>query len=360
MKSKVKFPLIIYASWYLIILLFQIFLEPFYILTNESLSLYQRLYWSWVNYWDSAHYASIAAFGYKFPQQAFFPFLPLLIKIFSFVTGSTFLSSFILSIIFGLTTFILFYLLAAKLIGKQLARYALILFASFPSTMFLHAGYTEGLFLTLTLLSFLLMERKLYFLSALVAGFSTLTRLAGVGVLVIYLFLKQSFLKRFSLVVVSLTGLIAYAIFLQIMFGDWLLFVNAHKAWCGVQGRCQIVFPLLPLINYARLLLVGWTLPSLSQNFLDWFFAVVFLGLLIPVYRKFSLPYFIYALLMLFLPLSSGTTVGMVRYALVTFPVFFVTPQVFKSKILFLILCLLLFLLELRFVALFTNRIWVA
>jgi len=355
----VRFPVILYFGWYFIILLFQVFVQPLYISSAESLSLYQRLYWSWVSYWDSAHYASIAAYGYKFPQQAFFPLWPLLIKIFSFLTGSAFYASFLLSFIIGLLTFILFYLLATKLVGNY-AKYALIFFASFPSTIFLHAGYAEGLFLTLTLLSFLLLEKKLYFLSAISAGFGSMTRIVGVAVSLVYICLKLATYKRFTLVFISLLGLIAYAIFLQIMFGNGFLFIDAHKAWCEVQGRCQIVFPIIPVINYTKLVLIGWVKVDLSSAFIDWFSTVIFLTMLIPVFKRLKLYYFIYSLAVLLLPLSSGTLVGMIRYVLMAFPVFFVAPKVLKSKIIFFILCLLLFALELRFVTLFTNRIWVA
>lgn len=360
MKSQVKFPIVLYLGWYLIILLYQIFLQPYYILTSESQTLYQRLYWSWVSYWDSGHYVSIATQGYRFPQQNFFPLWPLTIKIASIFVGSSFIGAFILSIILGLTTFVLFYLLAEKLAGKSQARLALFLFAVFPSTFVLHAGYTEGLFLTLTLLSFLLMEKKLFFLSAFVGGLTNMTRMVGIGVAVTYLFLKQTILKRLILVAISLYGILFYILFLQLKFGNGLLFIEAHKAWCDSSGQCQLVFPLTPIIDYGRLVLTGWVKPDLSSTFIDWVAAVSFLSLLLVVWKKLNKIYFVYSLVVIILPLLSGSMVSMIRYVLVVFPVFFVFPKILRSKILFFILCLFLFLLELRFVTLFTNRIWVA
>lgn len=360
MRSKIKFPLLIYTGWYLIILLFQFFLQPFYISSTESLTLYQRLYWSWASYWDSAHYASIATYGYIFPQQAFFPLWPLIIKLTSFVVGSAFIASFVLSFIFGLTTFVLFYLLAEKLIGKSHARLALFLFAAFPSTIFLHSGYTEGLFLTLVLLFFILLEKKLYFLSALVGGLTTLTRLTGLGISASYIFLNQTINKRLLYISLSLMGLLFYVIYLQTKFGNGLLFLDAQKAWCESAGHCQLTFPLSPVIDYGNLVLTGWVKISLSPIFIDWVSSVIFLSLLFAVWKKLNRIYFIYTLTVIILPLLSGSMVGMVRYVLVAFPVFFVIPKILKSKIFFFILCFLLFLLELRFVSLFTNRMWVA
>lgn len=359
MKSQIKFPVVVYISWYLLIIFYQIFLQPFYKLTPQSQTLYQRLYLSWVTYWDAGHYVTIAKDGYHFPQQAFFPLWPLLIKIFSYIFGY-YNASFILTLVIGLTAFVLFYLLARKLLAEKEAKFALLLFASFPSTFFLHAGYSEGLFLALTLLSFLLMEQKRLLSSSIVAAFSAMTRITGICLSLAFLFSKQSFSKKLTLFLTSLTGFLIFALFLQIKYGNPLLFVDAHKAWCQSQGRCGFNFPLIPLLNYTQLVLTGWVRPNFSSTFIDWFFSMVFLFMLIPVFKRLSFSYFVYSLAALLFPLVSGTFVGMVRFVLVVFPVFFVFPQIVKSKIFFFIICVLLFLLQLRFIALFTNRIWVA
>lgn len=355
----IKFPVIVYLSWYLIILLYQIFIQPLYKITPESNTFYQRLYWSWVNYWDSGHYVSIATDGYHYPQQAFFPLWPLLIKTVSIIGISPYLASFILSFILGLSTFILFYVLAFKLIGKTSAKYAVLLFASFPSTMFLHAGYTEGLFLTLTLLSFFFWERKQYLYSALMAGLSIGTRLVGLALSPIFLGIKKTIPEKILFTGISISGVILFIIFLHLFYGNGMLFISAQRDWCESQGRCSFQFPLTPLISYANLLLMGWVKPNLLTTFLDWFFSVTFLLLLIPVFKKLGPYYFIYSLIIIITPLFSST-VSMVRYVLVAFPVFFIIPLIIKRKFLFLIICFLLFLLQLRFIALFTNRIWVA
>ena len=194
--SIISYPTTIYLFWRLVTLLFQIFLQPHYKITEASATLYQRIYLSWTTYWDVGHYTGIALKGYQYPQQAFFPLWSLLIKTISLSDISVYALVYFLTFILGLTTFILFYILASRLIGQTKAKYALILFASFPSTMFLLAGYTEGLFLTLTLLSFLLLEKRLYFLGSLVGGLTSMTRLAGVGIAVSYLVIKQSLDKK--------------------------------------------------------------------------------------------------------------------------------------------------------------------
>src|SRR3989344_2660851 len=354
----VSYPVTVYIVWRLVVLLYQIFLQPHYKITEASVTLYQRIYLSWTTYWDVGHYIGIALKGYNYPQQAFFPLWSLFIKIFSLSGIPIYAVVYFLIFILGLTTFILFYILASRLIGQTKAKYALIFFASFPSTMFLVAGYTEGLFLTLTLLSFLLLEKQLYLLGSLVGGLTSMTRLAGVGVAVAYLTISRSSLKsKLTYCVLCLLGLGLYMIYLQIMFGDAFYFAKAQQAWCQVSNRCNLTFPLVPLIGYGQLLIMGWVRPNLSFVFYDWAASVTFLFLLIVVFRKLNLTYFIYSLIVVMLPLFSGTTVGMIRYVLVAFPVFFIMPLIIRLKILFFILCFFLFLLQLRFIAFFTSKI---
>lgn len=358
--SHAAFPISLYLSWRIGTLIYQIFLQPHIKITDASITLYQRIFLSWASYFDAGHYAGIAMNGYQYPQQAFFPLWPLFIKSVSQLGIPVFITAHLLTTFFGLTTFILFYSLASKLIGKSKARYALLLFCSFPSTMFLLPGYTEGLFLTLTLLSFLLFEKKLYFFGSLAGGFASMTRLAGIAIAASYLIINQPLSKKLMYLALCFLGLVSYMIYLQIAFGDALYFVKAQEAWCQINNRCSFTFPLYPLLSYGKLLLMGWAKPSLSFVFYDWVSSIVFLSLLVVVYRKLSLNYFLYSLVVILLPLFSGSTVGMIRYVLVAFPVFFVLPLLINRKLWFYILILFFFLLQSRFIAFFSGKIWVA
>lgn len=340
-KKDIAYPILVFLSWRLIIFLIQ----P------------QNIFASWTTYWDAGHYLSIAREGYNFPQQAFFPFWPFLIKIVSLTGLSAEISMYILTLFLGLSSFILFYLLAKKITGSRNAKLSLLLFAAFPSTMFLHAGYTEGLFLTLTMLSFYLMEKKKLFLASLTAGLSGMTRLVGVVVSIAF-FIRNRILRFFA---IGLSGLIIYMLYLYLTFGDPLIFVHAQQNWCESSGRCQLTFPLRPLADYYDLLLSGSIdINPLSTPYIDWISGVIFLSLLWVVWKKLENMYFIYSLLVISIPLMSGSTVGMVRYILAAFPIFFVIPSLIKSRLLFFVLIALLFLLQLRFVTLFTSRGWVA
>lgn len=359
MKKDLSYPALVFLTWRFIILGFQVFIQPFYKITPDSLALWDRLFTSWTTYWDAAHYLSIATSGYHFPQQAFFPLWPLLIKFATMLGLSPQWASYLLTLILGFFNFVLLYSLAVRLIGKIKAKWALIIFACYPATVFLHAGYSENLFLFLTLLSFLLLENKRYWLSAMMAGLSTSSRMVGIATVLSFWFIKIVFTKRLLMSVAGVLGLMAYMVYLYVNYGDFWFFIKGQQVWCEAAGRCQFTFPLTPLLQSGWLLLSGVMRVSLSFRFIDWFSSVVFLSLLLLVWKKLPKYYFVYSLVVLLMPLLSGTTTSMIRMTLLAFPVFLILPDFLKNKWI-IVVALILFLLELRFVALFTGRIWVA
>ncbi|MDO8638860.1 MAG: hypothetical protein Q7R43_04755 [Candidatus Daviesbacteria bacterium] len=143
-------------------------------------------------------------------------------------------------------------------------------------------------------------------------------------------------------------------------YGDFWFFIKGQQAWCQAAGRCQFTFPLTPLLQYGWQLLLGMAKVGLSFRFIDWFSSVGFLSLLFLVWKKLPKYYFVYSVVVLIMPLLSGTTTSMIRLTLIAFPVFLILPDLLKSNWAKTIVALFLLLLELRFVALFTSRIWVA
>lgn len=354
------FPVSVYFIWRVTILLYQILLQTSYKVTPDSLTVYQRIYLSWVTYWDSGHYINIAQNGYTYPQQAFFPLWPLLIKIITSLGLPLYVATYSLVLLLGVSTFVLFFVLAKMLVGADRAKWVLILFACFPSTMFLLAGYTEALFMTASLASFILLEKKSYLLSAIFGGLASMTRLVGAAVAIAYMLLQIPFHKKILYFVTSLSGVLFYMLYLQVQFGDALLFTKATQEWCAISNKCNLTSPFIPLIEYGQLVLMGWIQPNLSTPFIDWSAAVIFLLLSPFVFQKLNFTYFMYTLIVILLPLSTGSTVGMVRYVLIAFPVFFILPSLIRSRMMLMMISVLLFLLQLRFIALFTSRLWVA
>jgi len=189
---------------------------------------------------------------------------------------------------------------------------------------------------------------------------ASLTRVVGVGIAISQLLLEKPVDKKIIYFVLSLSGMVLYMIYLQITYSDPFFFIKAQHYWCEAALHCQITFPLKPITDYAELILVGWVRPALSTVFIDWTTTVVFLIMLIPVFKKLGRIYFLYSAFVLLSPLLSGSTTSMVRYVLAAFPVFFLFPLVIKPRLALILLVILMFILQLRFIALFTAGFWVA
>ncbi len=356
--GKVQFPLYVFLAWRTYLLFYQLFIQQHIFITDSSNTVYERIYLSWATYWDSGHYVSIALKGYQYPQHAFFPLWPLLINITSF--GNSIAVGFVLSILFNLTVFILFYLLCKKITSEINARTSLILFALFPSTIFLLASYTENLFLVTTMLSFLMLEHKRYYLSALFGGLCSATRLNGSGIVIAFLTTKTKLWRKINLMIISFSGILGYMLFLKIKFNNPFLFLEAQREWCSVNNRCQLTLPTKALFDAAPVVHEFITTFSFNYVVLDWICAIAGLLLLKKTYKTLSLNYFMYSVAMISIPLMSGSLVGMARYILVVFPAFMVLGGTTQSKRLRFILYIIFAILQLKLVNDFTANMWVA
>jgi hypothetical protein len=113
------------------------------------LALWQR--------WDALWYQKIATDWYALGDDTihFEPLYPLLARIVAFVTGgSMVLAQLVVASLAFVVAAYLLQRLAAREVGEEPARLALLLTALFPAGFFLLAPYTESLFLALTLGAF--------------------------------------------------------------------------------------------------------------------------------------------------------------------------------------------------------------
>lgn len=126
-------------------------------------------FFAWANF-DGEHYLSIAIFGYKNLEQAFFPIYPLLISFFAKSDPFNLLSSLINSTLAGLiisnASFALALIFIWELIkidfSKKIAYLTIILILVFPTSFYFGAVYNESPFFTFNCSVFLqCTERKL-------------------------------------------------------------------------------------------------------------------------------------------------------------------------------------------------------
>lgn len=286
------------------------------------------LLWSWANF-DGEHYLSIAKFGYQWrgnmPQYAFFPLLPLLIKLVSLVVRDYFLAS---QIIIFTSVYAIIELFPRWLkLVKHNSKHSLLALFLVPGAVFLGSIYTEPLFIALTLGVFILTEKKRYLPAALLAGLATASRISGVfvAIFLIYRLFRSnlSTMRKLILSVISFLGIISYSLYMLLTTGDPLKWYHAQGAW----GKSTATSPFTTIWNYARALTVElqWDLTHLVV-FLEVALTIWTIYLFVRVVKDklLSTGYILYLAGNLFLPIITGSLGSMPRFLLILFPSFVV------------------------------------
>ncbi len=135
--------------------------------------------YGWANF-DGVHYASIARVGYGAYQHAFFPVYP---QILQFISEQMHLSAeivgMLISYISSVTALCLFYVLFAEISDRKALR-AVFFLLLFPTSFYLTAVYTEGLFFLLSVAVFYAASKKRWFAAGIIGGIASATRPYGI------------------------------------------------------------------------------------------------------------------------------------------------------------------------------------
>lgn len=206
------------------------------------------------DHWDAQRFVNIAQYGYQTAfDTPFFPLFPLLIKGGALLLGNQgFLAvGMIISNAALLGTLFVLYQLAVDTLGEEVGKRTLLYLCIFPTAFFFFAAYNESLFLLLTCSSFLAMRRQKWWLAGLLGLFAALTRLAGVMLILPYLyevwmsrplpvdtqapvrFWRQiwTLLPRAWPLLLMPLGAIGYAIYCWRVFGNPLSFALVQSNW---------------------------------------------------------------------------------------------------------------------------------
>lgn len=136
----------------------------------------------WLGWGDAGSYAQVAAHGYTSPTLLpYYPLLPLLERALSPLTGGDARAAgFAIANLAALPALYLLRSLAERETNdRRLARLALVLAAFTPFAFFMALGYTESLFLLLSLAAIATARDKRWLAAGIFAGLATLTRATG-------------------------------------------------------------------------------------------------------------------------------------------------------------------------------------
>lgn len=379
-KNTKKFILYLALYWRIFLAFCQIiggwflsFQERFSYLSRFN---FENFFWGqWANF-DGVHYLAIAQDSYLTTGfvQAFFPLYPLLLR----WLGGGLASGLLISHLFFILSLFVFYKLIRLDFNKKTAINSILFLVLFPTSFYLVAVYNESLFLFLSLAAFLAMRKKRWFLSALLIGLSSATRITGIFLVpaLVYEYItrnfkiqitndkqtsKSKYIKLIILSLISVSGWLFYSLYLNKHFNDPFLYAHVQQSFGAQRTTDKLILPYQVIWRYLKMIFTvqknSWLYYSVWLEFLS---SLSALGLLIwGFFRKIRKSYLIYALPALLLPTLTGTFSSMPRYVLILFPIFMVLGQIKSKWVRGALLILSTGLLVLS-TALFTQGYWLS
>lgn len=294
------------------------------------------------NHWDAPHYINISQNGYTNTGEwlyliVYFPLYPLLIKPLGVLLDNYVLSALIVSnIAYAVSAFYLYKLVMLDYPHGNKAMRTVFYYSIFPTAYFLHAGYTESLFLALTIPSFYYARLGKWWLACIFGMLASGTRITGIFLLpaLFYEYISQKGFKipniRKDILWLGIVpiGFAIYLLINYIVFGDPFKFREILRDhWFKNLG-----FPWVGFLS--ALGSASWRIPSdrIMMGWAEIVFAVLGLLLTIAVFIWVRISYGIYILLTWLIVACSTFWMSIPRYTLSMFPIFIVLSLVGKYE----------------------------
>lgn len=268
---------------------------------------------------DSWFYRTIALDGYDARSAAFFPLYPFLVRIFA-ISGKFALDAMLLSNIAFAVALPLFGALVVRMgLSIEDAQRSMFYLAFFPTSYFFSLPMTESLFLALSIAAFLAGHHGKWWLAGLCGGLAALTRAPGLLLLLplTILFFEQREMPRLRIAWLALipAGTATFMLVLQQTLGDPLAFIHAQRNWG--RGASGFWTPIVAFFGSPATWSTPWNPIVLNVAAALLLFAA---AAVLLAQKRWSLG--AYTLVSVLLPLSSGSTQSLARYAAVVFPLF--------------------------------------
>jgi hypothetical protein len=295
--------------------------------------------------WDSTWYYLISIGGYVKPiMYAWYPFYPLLIRAVTFIVRDAFIAGLVVSNVALVIACVYLYKLACLDVRHDAAMRSVRYMLLWPTAFVLSAVLTESTFLALTLAAFYYARKDKWLLVGVLGCCMALTRIIGVFMILPleFIYFKRLYvpprsidIKKVRPDILSLLlmplGALGWVLFNYVKTGDPFAFFHVQTIWHRYA---------------AGVIKVLTTAFSGSANEIVWASCgIAALVVLVVFVRKMPFAYWLYSMLVLLVPLSTGT-MSVPRYTLVIFPYFILLGTLAKSRRIDIALSVILALLQ--------------
>ena len=348
----------------MLVLLFGV--EAYSVLQNQSAGAFRGWLEIW-NRWDAPHYLDLAREGYVAAGDerfwiVFYPLYPWTVRLCAFVSGDYLASAFIVSALASIAAGLLLQRLVRLDCDEEVARGAVWFMFIFPTSYFLHIGYTESLFLALTLGAFLAARQGRWWLAGTIGALASLTRINGsllIPALAVEAFgvYRRERRWRWEWLWIAFVGC-GFALYLLLnwkVLGDPLAFLRIQRGhwyreltapWVGIGATWESVMTRAP----AEALMVGWQ---------EFFFVMLGLASTIWCWLKLRPSYAVWMTLNWLLWTSTSFVLSTPRYTLILFPIYVLFAQLSDARVIWRSLLTVWSLMMLAlFASLFVQGQW--
>jgi len=314
--------------------------QAFTVSSNQRLGSFYDWLSIW-NRWDAPHYLDIARTGYvsegvEARWIVFYPLYPWLVRVSAFVLRDELVGAFFVSTLASLAAGLLLYRLAYADEEESVARAAVFFMFVFPTSYFLHIGYTEGLFIALAVGAMLAARRRRWWAAGALGALACMTRVNGL-VLVPALAVEawdeyrrggRRWRWEWLWCVLPAAGFGVYLLINLKSHGDALSFLRAQDEfwyksitwpWVGIKGAWDSIGSRAP----SEAQMVG------SQEF---FFVMLGLGLTVWSWLRLRTSYAVWMTLNWLLWTSTKFVLSVPRYTLVMFPAFILIARLTATR----------------------------
>ncbi len=275
-------------------------------------------------YLDIAKNGYNADFGSGATNYGWFPLYPFMIKAFSFIGYE--LAALLIANIFSFVAVYLLYILVSEEIDKKVAYRTILYTLFFPTAFFLSVMYTESLFLSLSLATFIFAKRNKWHYSGVCGFLASMTRTQGFLLMlpIAYMYLRsknfkfQNIDRKIIFVIIIPLGLFAVFFYHYLITGDpFIQFANHLKY------ERALTFPWKSIEITVKEILTE-TPTKIFYNSLNLFITALMVSLAYLSRKQLKKEYFIYFSASILLPLLSATIASITRFSLVIFPAFMI------------------------------------
>ncbi|MDH2425536.1 mannosyltransferase family protein [Sphaerisporangium sp. TRM90804] len=197
-------------------------------------------------HWDATHLVEIAKFGYDGdPAQgpdaglpAFFPGMPLALRLVDMIVHDWSLAGLLISLVAGAVAMVSLARLGEFEGPAGTGTRAVLALLLCPTAVFLFAGYSEALFLAFAIPAWLCARRGNWMAAGLLAAGASCVRVTGLFLalaLIVEFVVRRGGTRSAAWLLVPFIPLVLYSAYQYSRTGDWLAWQHAQEAGWGRQ-----------------------------------------------------------------------------------------------------------------------------